>query len=84
MDNREKRITKEIYRMIGSLKKIFGDKSKTKQLEEDIAYKQKELQDHMGVKKFIRPMNSTERKAAKHRRKKNSNKWDGVGGEMYE
>ena len=83
MDIREKQLTKEIYRMIGSLKKVFSDKGKRKQLEEEVAYKQKELQDHIGVKKFIRPMNNMERKAAKERRKKNS-KWDGDGGEMYD
>ena len=83
MDIREKQLTKEIYRMIGSLKKMLSDKGKRKQLEEEVAYKQKELQDHMGVKTFIRPMNNMERKAAKERRKKNS-KWSGDGGELYE
>jgi len=83
MNKREKSLTKEIYRMIGSLKKMFSDSDKRKQLEQEVAYKQKELQDHLGVKKFIRPMNNTERKAAKERRKKNS-KWDGDGGELYE
>ena len=73
MDNREKQLTKEIYRMIGSLKKMVSNKDKRRQVEEDIAYKQKELQDHIGVKAFIRPMNSMERKAAKEKRKANNN-----------
>ena len=56
MDNREKQLTKEIYRMIGSLKTKSLSKVQRKQLEEDIAYKQKKLQDHLGITKFVRPM----------------------------
>ena len=72
MDIREKQLTKEIYRMIGSLKTKSLSKVQRKQLEEDVAYKQKKLQDHMGVKTFIRPMNSVERKAAIDKRKANN------------
>ena len=72
MDNREKQLTKEIYRMIGSLKTKSLSKVQRKQLEEDVAYKQKKLQDHMGVKTFIRPMNNMERKAAAEKRKANN------------
>jgi hypothetical protein len=43
MDNREKQLTKEIYRMIGSLKTKSLSKVQRKQLEEDVAYKQKKL-----------------------------------------
>ena len=72
MDNREKQLTKEIYRMIGSLKSKSLSKVERRQLEEDVAYKQKKLQDHLGVNKFIRPMTNKERKAAKQKRKANN------------
>ena len=72
MDNREKQLTKEIYRMIGSLKTKSLSKVQRKQLEEDVAYKQKKLQAHLGITKFVRPMTGWERKAAKQKAKANN------------
>jgi len=71
-DNRENQITKDIYRMIRTLSAKALSKTKRRQIEEDIAYKQKKLQDHQGVKTFIRPMNGMERKAAIDKRKANN------------
>ena len=71
-DNRENQLTKDINRMIRTLNAKTLSKTRRRQIEEDIAYKQKRLQDHMGVKTFIRPMNSVERKAAIDKRKANN------------
>ena len=71
-DNRENQLTKDINRMIRTLNAKTLSKNRRKQIEEDIAYKQKRLQDHMGVKTFIRPMNNIERKAAAEKRKANN------------
>ena len=71
-DNRENQLTKDINRMIRTLNAKTLSKTRRRQVEEDIAYKQKSLQDHMGVKTFIRPMNSVERKAAIDKRKANN------------
>ena len=73
MDNREKQLTKDIYRMIKTLSAKTLSKTQRKSIEEDVAYKQKKLQDRMGVKTFIRPMNNMERKAAAEKRKANRN-----------
>ena len=47
MDRREKQLTKEIYRMIGSLKKMFSDKDKRKKLEEEVRCMSSEEQHHI-------------------------------------
>jgi len=71
-DNKENQLNKDINRMIRTLNAKTLSKNRRKQIEEDIAYKQKKLQDHMGVKTFIRPMNSMERNAAAEKRKANN------------
>ena len=73
MNKKESQLTKDIYRMIRTLSAKTLSKTQRKNIEEDVAYKQKKLQDHMGVKTFIRPMNNMERKAAAEKRKANSN-----------
>ena len=73
MNKKESQLTKDIYRMIRTLSAKTLSKTQRKSIEEDVAYKQKKLQDHMGVKTFIRPMNNMERKAAAEKRKANSN-----------
>tara|TARA_R100000700_G_C3131077_1_gene116293 strand:+ start:357 stop:587 length:231 start_codon:yes stop_codon:yes gene_type:complete len=73
MDKKESQLTKDIYRMIRTLSAKTLSKTQRRSIEEDVAYKQKKLQDHMGVKTFIRPMNNMERKAAAEKRKANSN-----------
>ena len=72
MNKKKSQLTKDIYSMIKthSTKKI--SETQRSSIEEDIAYKQKKLQDHIGVKTFIRPMNSMERKAAAEKRKANN------------
>ena len=67
-DNKENQLNKDINRMVRTLNAKTLSKNRRKQIEEDIAYKQKKLQDHMGVKTFIRPMNSMERNAAADKR----------------
>jgi len=71
-DNKENQLNKDINRMVRTLNAKTLSKNRRKQIEEDIAYKQKKLQDHMGVKTFIRPMNSMERNAAAEKRKANN------------
>ena len=71
-DNKENQLNKDINRMVRTLNAKTLPKNRRKQIEEDIAYKQKKLQDHMGVKTFIRPMNSMERNAAAEKRKANN------------
>ena len=71
-DNKENQLNKDINRMIRTLNAKTLSKNRRKQIEEDIAYKQKKLQDHMGVKTFIRTMNSMERNAAAEKRKANN------------
>ena len=73
MNKKESQLTKDIYRMIRTLSAKTLSKTQRRSIEEDVAYKQKKLQDHMGVKTFIRPMNNMERKAAAEKRKANSN-----------
>tara|TARA_B100000900_G_C20476292_1_gene673555 strand:+ start:717 stop:947 length:231 start_codon:yes stop_codon:yes gene_type:complete len=73
MNKKESQLTKDIYRMIRTLSAKTLSETQRKSIEEDVAYKQKKLQDHMGVKTFIRPMNNMERKAAAEKRKANSN-----------
>jgi len=73
MNKKESQLTKDIYRMIRTLSAKTLSKTQRKSIEEDVAYKQKKLQDHLGVKTFIRPMNNMERKAAAEKRKANSN-----------
>ena len=73
MNKKESQLTKDIYRMIRTLSAKTLSETQRKSIEQDIAYKQKKLQDHMGVKTFIRPMNNMERKAAAEKRKANSN-----------
>ena len=72
MNKKESQLTKDIYRMIRTLSAKTRSKTQRKSIEQDIAYKQKQLQDHMGVKTFIRPMNNMERKAAAEKRKANN------------
>ena len=72
MNKKESQLTKDIYRMIRTLSAKTLSETQRKSIEEDVAYKQKKLQDHMGVKTFIRPMNNMERKAAAEKRKANS------------
>ena len=72
MNKKESQLTKDIYRMIRTLSAKTLSETQRKSIEQDIAYKQKKLQDHMGVKTFIRPMNSVERKAAIDKRKANN------------
>jgi len=72
MNKKESQLTKDIYRMIRTLSAKTLSKTQRKSIEEDVAYKQKKLQDHMGVKTFIRPMNNMERKAAAEKRKANN------------
>ena len=50
-DNRENQLTKDINRMIRTLNAKTLSKTRRRQEEEDIAYKQKKLQDHMGVRR---------------------------------
>ena len=71
-DNKENQLNKDINRMVRTLNAKTLSKNRRKQIEEDIAYKQKKLQDHMGVKTFIRPINSMERNAAAEKRKANN------------
>ena len=71
-DNKENQLNKDINRMVRTLNAKTLSKNRRKQIEENIAYKQKKLQDHMGVKTFIRPMNSMERNAAAEKRKANN------------
>ena len=73
MNKKESQLTKDIYRMIRTLSAKTLSKTQRKSIEEDVAYKQKKLQDRMGVKTFIRPMNNMERKAAAEKRKANRN-----------
>ena len=73
MNKKESQLTKDIYRMIRTLSAKTLSETQRKSIEEDVAYKQKKLQDHLGVKTFIRPMNNMERKAAAEKRKANSN-----------
>ena len=73
MNKKESQLTKDIYRMIRTLSAKTLSETQRRSIEEDVAYKQKKLQDHMGVKTFIRPMNSMERKAAAEKRKANNN-----------
>ncbi len=72
MNKKESQLTKDIYRMIRTLSAKTLSENQRRSIEEDVAYKQKKLQDHMGVKTFIRPMNSMERKAASEKRKANN------------
>jgi len=58
--------------MIRTLSAKTLSETQRKNIEEDVAYKQKKLQDHMGVKTFIRPMNNMEHKAAAEKRKANN------------
>ena len=73
MNKKESQLTKDIYRMIRTLSAKTLSETQRRSIEEDVAYKQKKLQDHLGVKTFIRPMNNMERKAAAEKRKANSN-----------
>jgi len=73
MNKKESQLTKDIYRMIRTLSAKTLSETQRKSIEEDVAYKQKKLQDHLGVRTFIRPMNNMERKAAAEKRKANSN-----------
>ena len=50
-DNRENQLNKDINRMVRTLNAKTLSKTRRKQIEEDIAYKQKKLQDHMGVRR---------------------------------
>jgi len=51
MHNKENQLNKDINRMVRTLNAKTLSKNRRKQIEEDIAYKQKKLQDHMGVRK---------------------------------
>ena len=73
MNKKESQLTKDIYRMIRTLSAKTLSETQRRSIEEDVAYKQKKLQDRMGVKTFIRPMNNMERKAAAEKRKANRN-----------
>ena len=72
MNKKESQLTKDIYRMIRTLSAKTLSETQRRSIEEDVAYKQKKLQDHLGVNKFIRPMTNKERKAAKQKRKANN------------
>tara|TARA_R100001460_G_scaffold1291_1_gene5001 strand:+ start:838 stop:1062 length:225 start_codon:yes stop_codon:yes gene_type:complete len=72
MNKKESQLTKDIYRMIRTLSAKTLSETQRKSIEEDVAYKQKKLQDHLDVKTFIRPMNNMERKAAADKRKANN------------
>ena len=50
-DNRENQLNKDINRMVRTLNAKTLSKTRRKQIEEDIAYKQKKLQDYMGVRR---------------------------------